>query len=70
MKLLTIDIEFSKGARYSEIAASISHEEGDADGVKSEIVIWYVGAYLSDLVIRLESLAASSGFSDLDWFRM
>lgn len=47
------------------MADSIAHEEGVADGVKSEIVIWYVGAYFSDLVIRLANLAANSGFSDL-----
>ncbi len=65
VKLLTTEIESSKGVRYSAMAASISHEDGTAEGVKSEMVIWYVGAYLSDLVIRLASLTASSGFKDL-----
>jgi hypothetical protein len=63
--LLTAEIESNKGVKYAARADSIFHEEGDAEGVKSDIVMWYVGAYLRDLVIRLASLAAISGLIDL-----
>ena len=65
MKLLTTDIESSKGVKYCSRADSISHDEGEEEGVKRDIVIWYVGAYLRDLVIRLASLEAISGLIDL-----
>ena len=63
---LLIEKDASSGARYSSIADSISHDEGVDVGVKRDIVMWYIGAYFRDLVVRRASLSANSGDKVLD----
>lgn len=64
MKLLIEESDWSKGDMYSWSADSISHSDGDAVGLKSENVRWYVGAYLKALVDCLSKADAVSGDSD------
>ena len=51
----------SNGFMCSSNAASISHEDGVAVGVKSENVRWYVREYFIDRVVHLARDSATSG---------
>ena len=66
MVKLLIDEKLSKrGFMCSSNAASISHDEGVAVGVKRENVRWYVREYFVDLVRHFARESATLGESDL-----
>ncbi len=68
MSIVKFEIEeklSSKGFMCSSSAASISHDDGVAVGVKSENVRWYVREYFIDRVVHLARDSATSGANAL-----
>ena len=57
MKLLIDESDLKMGEKDASRAASISQSEGILDGVNRENVIWYVEAYLNDLVDLLDNIS-------------
>lgn len=70
MVKLLMEKELRSERKYCCIAASMSQEEGLDMGVKREMVMWYVGAYLTDRVSRRWSFEASSGDTARDRLRL
>ncbi len=68
MSMVKFEIEeklSSKGFMCSSRAASISHDDGMAVGVKSENVKWYVREYFIERVVHFARDSATSGASAL-----